>query len=412
MDVERIRELFPKIILFEVAVLSLLYMGVGYLFGPKDPLFLHTPFSPALILSLVLSLYYGFRGGIPFLGIMALASLFLYKDFPFRPFMWNLLIVFVASEFRYYWSRSVRSAELEREYLKEQLSRLRREFFMLKLSHDQLEFNYIVKPYSIRRIIADLRDRLIREGKEELLMRYLLNVLFQNFHVYKASVYRYSAKGFILLASIGGSEKIKEDDPLVRMAIESEETYYIPPKALKSIRSNGLGSRYLAVVFASSEEEKALLLVEDMLFVNLNEEVLSQIYILLQYILDDLVFSRKLSPYYRGRRRNCSFEFIREFYKMSELRKRIGLRSTAVIFRFGHLDERTRYEIEHTGRALDMSCILDERGIIVFLLPFTAPVNASSFVERLRGRYAQLELVSVEDVRDYFLEEMLERVGA
>ena len=59
-----------------------------------------------------------------------------------------------------------------------------------------------------------------------------------------------------------------------------------------------------------------------------------------------------------------------------------------------------------------MSCVLDERGIVVFLLPFTAPVNAKSFVERLRGKYAQLELVSVEDVRDYFLEEMLERVSA
>ena len=410
MDVERIKRLFPRIILFEVIALSLVYMGVGYLFSPDDPLFLNTPFSPALIVSLVLSLYYGFKGGLPFLGIISLLSLFLYKDFPLHPMMWNLLVVFIASEFRYYWARSVRSAEFEKEYLEEQLSRLRREFFMLKLSHDQLEFNYIIKPYSIRRIIADLRDKLVRERNERLIMQYLLNILFQNFHIYKASVHRYSGKSFTLLADIGGSGEVKEDDPLVNMALESEESYYVPPKALSHVQTNGTGSKYLAAVFASSEGEKVLLVIEDMLFVNLNEEVLAQIYILLQYILDDIVFARSISVYYRDRERKCSFEFVREFYKMNELRKRVGVQSTVVVFRFSHIDEHAKQDLERAGRALDMTCILEEKGIVVFLLPFTAPVNTKSFIERVVRRYRHFELVSVEEVRDYFLEEMLGRV--
>ncbi len=411
MDFRIVKNLLPNIILLEVAIFSAVFIFVGFSFREEDPLFLNTPYSPTMVMALVLSLYYGFPGGIPFLATVVGVSVYAYEDLPVTEIMWSLLIVFLASEFRYYWSRRIRSAELEKEYLQEQISRLRKDLFLLKMSHDQLEFNYIVKPYSLRRMIADLRDRLLREKSERDLVRYFLSVLSQNFQIYKASVYRYSGGKFEHIASIGGgSDSLEENDPLIRMAVDAEETYYLPPKALRRLSADGSGFKYLAVVFASAEEEKFILTIEDMIFVNLNEEVLTHIYILIQYMLEDIVFSRKIAGLYRVEEKKCSFEFVKEYYKMYELNLRVGVQSSVVVFKADDIDPDVRYDLEHAGRALDMVCILEDRGLVVYLLPFTAPVNARNFVKRMLDRYEFLEMVTLRELKEPILEDLLRRV--
>ena len=413
MNLKGVKNLIPYVVLFEVVAFSAVFFTVGYIFNREDPLFMKTYFSPTTVVSLVLSLYYGFAGGIPFLLLLSVLSTYIYGRLLIYELLWNLLIVMVAAEFRYYWLRRIRSSELEKEYLNEQIARIRKELFLIKLSHDQLEFNYIVKPYSLRGMIKELRDKLLRERKEKVLVRYFLSILSQNFHIYRASLYSYSDGEFRYVAGIGGSEgKLNREDPLVKVAVESEETHYLPPKALKRLNLNGGGFNYLAVVFASAEEEKYLLVIEDMLFVNLNEEILTYIYILLQYMLEDIVFARKVSPFYTDRENKCAFEFIREFYKMYELNKKVGIQSSLVVFRYENLRDDIRYEIEHAGRSLDMVCFVDDKKLILYLLPFTAPVNAKSFVDRMRDRFKEIEFVAMYEIEEPILEQLLRRVKA
>ncbi|WP_457600443.1 hypothetical protein [Hydrogenivirga sp.] len=365
-------------------------------------------YSPTAVTSLVLSLYYGFAGGVPFITLMSVASFYLYEDFPMKELLWNTLIVLIASEFRYYWLRRIRSAELEKEYLQEHITRLRKELFLIKLSHDQLEFNYIVKPYSLRQMVRELRDKLMREGDIGTVVRYFLNVLSQNFQIYRAAVYRYSEGEFNYIAGLGGAERNPDrNDPLLRAAVESEETHYLPPKALRRLTTNGAGFKYLAVVFTSAEEERFILTIEDIIFVNLNEETLTHIYILLQYMLEDIVFSQKISPLYREKPQRCAFEFIREFYKMYELYKKVGVHSSVVVFKADKLSPEVKYELEHAGRSLDMVCIDESRSLVIYLLPFTALINAKSFANRLVNRYKFLELVSYHELNKPILEEVL-----
>ncbi|NPA42106.1 MAG: hypothetical protein GXO18_07540 [Aquificae bacterium] len=407
-----IKTLLPNIVLLEVVLFSVLFILVGYIFKSEDPLFMKTPFSPTVLLSLVFSLYYGFAGGLSFFGILLVASFLLYKDIPITSLLWNLLVVLIASEFRYYWARRIRSAELEKEYLQEQISRLRKELFMLKLSHDQLEFNYIVKPYSLRRMIADLREKLLKEQREEMIVKYFLNVLSQSFQIYRASIYKYSDGEFKFVASIGGTEeKIDEEDQLLRLAVESQESYFLPPKALRRIHLNGRGFKYLAVVYASLEEETYVLTIEDMIFVNLNEETLAHIHILLLYMLEDIVFSRKVARFYDRERQECPFEFVREFYKMYELHKKVGVESSLVVFRFKDLTPDIEHELEHTARSLDMVCFLRDRNLVVFLLPFTAYVNAQSFANRILNKFKDAELVAIREIKSPTVEKTLEGIG-
>ena len=144
-------------IILEVSIIVIVFLLIGLYIKRHDPFLLGYLYSPTVILSIVLSLYYGFSGGLLFIATIAMISLFLYTPFPYEQMLWNLLIILIGSEFRYYWLQRVKASETESEYLKQQISRLRKELFLIKLSHEQLEFNYIVRPYSLRQMILELK---------------------------------------------------------------------------------------------------------------------------------------------------------------------------------------------------------------------------------------------------------------
>ncbi len=405
-----VKTLLPNIILLEVLIFSLLFVFIGYFFHGEDPLFMNTPFSPTVLLSLVLSLYYGFSGGLPFFGVLSVVSFLLYKEFPLIQLLWNLLIILISAEFRHYWYRRVKSAELEREYTQEQIARLRKELFLLKLSHDQLEFNYVAKPYSLRSMIRELRDKLIKERSEESIARYFLSVLSQSFQIYRASIYRYSEGKFEVVASLGGGQtEADERDQLLRLSVEAQESYFLPPKALRNMYANGERVKYLAVVYASVEDYTYVLTIEDMAFVNLNEESLTHMHILLLYMLEDIVFAKKVAHFYKESS-ECPFEFIREFYKMYELRHSVGVRSSIVVFKFPKLSEEIEHELEQTARSLDMLCVSRDKGTVIFLLPFTAYVNAKSFADRVVKKFEGAKLIAIREVEKPNIEKNLEGV--
>jgi len=402
---------FPVAVIFlEVVVIASVFWIAGFFFSKEDPLLLKYKYSPTFLLSLVLSLYYGFTGGMLFLGVVFLTAFFYYKPFPYTEFLWDLLIVLIASEFRYYWSKRTRSAELEKEYFEEQVSRLRKELFLLKLSHDQLELNYVVKPYSLRRILEEIKQKLVTEKNEKILMSFFLSLLMQNFQVYKASLYKYRAGKLEPLASIGEDNTTPPEDPLLKKAIEEESSFYLPPKALKHFGEERGDLKYLAVIVAKTEEEMYLLLIRDMLFVNLNEEVLNYILIILSYLAEDVSIGKKLAKIYKDKEYLCGFNFLKELYKMHELFAKMGIESSLVIFSWeGEISPYSEYEFERTIRGLDVMCFLYTKKLVLFLLPFTAYAGAMSFSERMKKKFSFLELVSIKRVErseiDFYLKE-------
>jgi len=164
------------IIVIESFVAALALFLIGFLFSKEDPLLLKGFFSPTLLVGLVFALYYGLVSSMLFLLIVAVTSFFLYSPPPYRELLWHSLIFLVASEFHYYWQKRIKEAELEKDYLEEQVSILRREMFILKLSHDQLELNYVLRPYSLRRILEELKERLLKMEDEKS----LLDFFFKN----------------------------------------------------------------------------------------------------------------------------------------------------------------------------------------------------------------------------------------
>ncbi|WP_461828702.1 PelD GGDEF domain-containing protein [Aquifex sp.] len=364
-------------------------------------------FSPSLLVGLVLALYYGLPSSLLFLLIITILSYFLYPSLPYKELLWHLLVFLVASEFHYYWQKRVREVELEKEYLEEQISLLRKELFLLKLSHDQLELNYVLKPYSLRRILEELKERLLKTEDEKSLMDFFLKILLQNFQVYKAVVFRYRNGNLETLALLGNEEP-KTDDILLKKSLEEESSVYLTPKVLEHIQDHLI--HYVAVIREEVEGEVYLLAISDILFVNLNEEVLNYIYIILSYITEDLVFARKLRRVYANQHIPCNFNFIKELYKMAELYKKLGIESSLVFFSFEKLPETYPYDLENTIRKLDMLCILHERKLVIFLLPFTSILGAKSFSERIQKQFPALKFLQIKRVEEENLNEYLGQV--
>lgn len=404
-----IKNLIPNIILIEIFLFSIFLISVEYFFNKQDPLFFNTLFSPTLMMSMVFSLYYGFIGGLTFWSILVFSCFFLYKNFPFQEIVWNLLIVLIASEFRYYWQKRINTVETERNYFLEQINNMRQTLYFLNLSHKQMEFNYTLKSYSLREMINEVKNKLLSTSEEKVLAEFLLNIIMKNFHVYSACLYKKTGQYFTILASIGEPEQIDEKDPIIRDAIELEATQYISPKVIIENLSNGNDVKYLAVVVARTEEIIYLLTIKDILFVNLNEEVLNYIHILLQYLLEEFSVSRKISIYYTDQKPLCEFEFIKEFYKMYELKKKLQIQSSIVIFFCKEISE-IADKISYLTRASDFYCFIKEKNLIIFLLPFTNYPGAVGFSHRILSALNEVKLVDIYDLTEPTPEKFVQKV--
>jgi len=58
---------------------------------------------------------------------------------------------------------------------------------LLKISHDQLEKQYIIKPISIREIIYQIKQKIISNFEEKEIFNMLMNLLLQSFNIEKAA---------------------------------------------------------------------------------------------------------------------------------------------------------------------------------------------------------------------------------
>jgi len=404
-----IKNFIPNVILLEILLFSVISIVIEYFFNKNDPLFFYTYFSPTLLISIAFSLYYGFIGGLTFFGILVLSSLFFYKSFPLQEIFWNLLIVLVASEFRYYWQRRIQSAESEKQYLLQQIDNMRKNLYLLNLSHDALESNYIIKPYSLREMINEIKTKLLQCNEKQELSEFFLNILMKNFQVYSASLYQKKEGRFYRLASLSDEEEIDSKDPMIKAAIETETAKYISPSIFNNITNYEKSLKYLAVVAVRSEEDLYLLTIKEMLFVNLNDAILNYIYILLQYIIEDLSISKKLSIYYNKNNISCDFDFIREFYKMYELKKKAYIDSSVVVFSCEAITPELKYNAKYFIRSLDKVCFCEEKNFIIFLLPFTARAGAMIFFQRITAKLDGLKFKTVLDLNEPTIEKLLEK---
>ncbi len=397
-------------VFIEVVVIFSVLITVGNFVIKTDPLFFYVEFSPTILASVLIALIHGFVGSIPWAVLLSVSSFVFYEAPPTKQLLWNILILLIASEFKYYWERKLKESLSEKEYLEEKLDRLKKELLLLKVSHDKLELSYVVKPYSIRNAITDLKKELIKKANDQAAFNKFLSILAKSFDVISAGIYEYKKGKYYLVDYLGGEfEEVLKEEPVFEEAIKNGESFYI---TFEDLEEDLQGENYYLAVFPYKGNSKTyLLVIKDMPFSNFNEEVLTAIYILFSYVAEDIEFvcGKEFSKEETG---ICHIEFVKELYKTRNLFKRFNIKSSIAIFSFKKLEEEDELKLLSLSRSMDTVCIIRDIGLILFLLPLTPTVNAKDFAERLQQECEFVKLEGIYDVTKINVEEYVSRKGA
>ncbi|ACO03128.1 MAG TPA: hypothetical protein DEP48_00845 [Persephonella sp.] len=374
-------------ILVESLTLSILFVLFGFVWNNDDPLFLNIGgnITYYIFVIILLTLYYGLLSGIVSMFVFGISAFFLYEQFPYETFFWYLLITFVLGEFFQYWNRRKERLEEENSFLKEKIEELGRNFFMLKISHDQIEKNYVLKPLSIRSVLRDIRMMIL--NKEVDLFKNFLMLISRFTNIDGGALYINEDNGFKKVAQIGKGAELNRDDPLVKQAFIDKTSTYLAVNRLEG----DVKSEYLAVVPAVdiNGNINGLLLITDMPFLSLNKDNLLTINVFLTYLFDEYNLAKGLEETV-VKFPNIHLSFIKELRKLIHLKSKFGIESSIVVFFMLKQDflDAAFTEIERGLRGFDIStrCSEVEKEKLIILLPFTGDVAAVEFVNRIKEK--------------------------
>jgi hypothetical protein len=370
-----------KILLAEVILFSLILFGIGIYTNPTDPLFIESKFGYLFYLLplLVLSLYYGLTAGILMLFSIFIFMLLYYKEVNVTYFLWLFLFTLISSEFNYYWTQNLKHAEEKFKYADDKLRDLARELMLLKISHDQLEKQYIVRPVSIRGLIQEFKEKFVISGNENLALEFLVSLTARLFNIETAAIVHYSFKEdkFNVLYHTGENFNLNPDNILIKRAIEDN--------SITSVSDYDENNEYLAVIPVKQEDDYYLFIIQDMNFLFLNLDTLLTINLIMFYILKE----KELLPKIKDlalKYKEYSLEFLKEVFRMSQLYKNFKVESS-LVFIYLKTDSKDIVQlIQKNLRGLDMINVIEkdkDEFILVFLLPFTPYTGAMTFVNRI-----------------------------
>ena len=381
------------IVFFEIALFLAIYILIGVLFNKNDIFFLKSRISPVLLISLFLGLYYGAFAGITLIGFIFLLNLLLYKELDYKFLLWNTAIVLIANEFRYHWQKKINLAYIELYNTREYLERLRENFFLLNLSHKELENYYVRRSYSLRDMMSTIRQKAYETKDVSILFGFLLDILYNHFSLKEGCILKVDGNDVFTLASNTNCDNI-EKDPLVQKAIEEKNSFYIPITRL----SENINTEMLATVSYSSQSFLYLVCIKDMHFTYLQEEVMDYIRILLGYIVENAEFIETASQ--SNIKIICSIDFTKELFYSKRLYEDYNIESYIVVF---GSSQDVSLEIQSKIRGSDVFCYEKKDGGYVFyvLLYFSIKTGVDKFLERLSPEKLKLEIKEIIPVYEY-----------
>ncbi len=410
--VEDLLEFLTKHAYTETVIITVLYLILGYMIDPNDVCMVEKD-APYLIMFLaVITLFHGLESGILSLTIITVTMWFFYDTFRYIDFLVALIMTMIYSQFHRYWTNKLNKMHFEAEYRNRKISELSRAFYTLKISHDQLEKNYVVKPMSIRNSIEYIFEKNTRNISEEnkiekITQNYkdFLELLQKSFNLTNGVIiytvdhdkkkYTDEFKHLRENAYVVSNHDIDFNDTIdsileehiVEKAIRTKRPVYLSNERGDPSISWNLQYDYLAAIPSVYEDEiLGILLIKKMAFMAFNRENLTAIAILLDYFMIEienktLLLDYKYLPLVDDNNFNAEFtrlKFINEKYHVNSVTILIKVKS--------HLQGTRLYEIiTKILRALDLVTVIEHKGFynIVILLALNDEAAARGFLNRL-----------------------------
>ena len=391
----------------ETLIITSVYLLIGYLIDPTDVCILNSDISYILILLAIITLFHGFENGLLTLAILATAMWYFYPLFQYIEFLIALLMTMIFAEFHYYWTQKIKDAEINADYRGEKLDELSKAFYSLKISHDQLEKNYVIKPMSIRNSIEYIinKNRVIHEegashlDKRRGYYKNFLELLEKSFSVSSALIIYNKEEEFeghleyknadIVLSSTTPEMSMKDlfEDYLIDKSIGRSTAIFISDELGEPSVNIDTNSEFIAAIPAVYKNKViAVLAIRKMPFMAFNREMLTSISILLDYFSVEINKKNMLSSYDEiDIIENEAFRF--EYYRLKRLYEKYKVNSIILVLRVkSELQSVRIYEkIVKMLRSLDMVTMVETDGIyyIVLLFPLHDKSAALGYLNRL-----------------------------
>ncbi len=418
-------KLIHKYAYTETLIVVSVFLLIGYSVDPKDICLLNADIPYIILLLTIVTLFHGFESGILALTVISAVMWFFYPTFHYIDFLTFLLITLLLSQFHYYWTMRLQRAEVDADYKSHKLAELSRAFYSLKISHDQLEKNYVVKPMSIRnavKYILNLNEQIAHDDtiieKQRAFHANLLQLLEKSFNLTSGHII-FLEHGVIEdfkeenlgVVSIGTDEKVGVEDMMhdyiVDKAIARKSPVYISDDAGEPTTANKEQSRFLAAIPALINDKiVSLLVIEKMPFMFFNREYLTSMTIIHEYFTLETYKTVQLVDFYEVDLIE-SKEFKFEIFRMKKLYEQFGVNSVLLVLRTKSELRAMRLMDRLDGmlRSLDMLQLVkvEERFYITILLPMNDKSSALGLLNRLRN--------TLEDEKDKKFDSMTFNMG-
>ena len=391
----------------ETFVIVCIYLLIGYSINSNDICLLNGKVSYILILLSIITLFHGFENGLFALGLIAIAIWYFYPVFEYIEFLVALMMTLIFSEFHYYWTKKIREAELNANYSGTKLDELTKGFYTLKISHDQLEKNYVVKPMSIRGSIEQIVNENLKikenssiDDKNKAYYKNFLLLLEKSFNVQRAFVvymtegdHKKSFSEENTTLSFGTTSQKYEsetifNDYLVDKALNRKKPVYVSDEKGEPNTDNT--SKFITVIPSIQHDEVvSLLVIEKMPFMAFNRENLTSISILLEYFTLEISIKNTLS---KSDDVLCikDEKFRYEYERMSHLYRDFKVSSIALVLRISSELQATRIydKVISMLRSLDIVTLVNQNGLyyIILFFPLHDKSAALGYLNRLLSR--------------------------
>ena len=376
----------------ESAAMTAIACGLGWWASPEDPLLLSGNFPWLLIAPILIALRYGVLLGVfSILGLVVDWSIFarLAQDVQHFPRTWfagSMLLTLICGEFNAIWNIRSERREESNAYLSERLTRLTRRYLLLRLSHDRIEQELLIKPGSLRDALLQLRSsrELSAAGTSLPGVEELLQLMSQYCQLEAAAIYlppeEDDEEMAEAIATLGHPPSLRRDDPMLLEVLEQHTLTHVVEHME---RSNHLA---IAPILTANDRLLGLLVISHMPFFAVNQENMQFISLLLGYYAD-VIHGNEAVQQLQQQLPDCPHQFVEEILRVQRVYERIGITSHVVTFRLkGEDSEQLASEISRMRRGLDVLFQLERNDdvILVTLLPLATTAASEGYILRIQ----------------------------
>jgi hypothetical protein len=376
----------------ESFLITILFIVISKLL--HDPLSLNSPYPWIWFAPVFIALHYGLLPSQ--LSIILLLSDYLYKnpsqlyEIHFQLYLLGgFLMTALCAAWQGTWSKQLIYSNGISEYLQKRIQNIAYAYKLTSLAYKRLENNYIARPVTIRTSMTELREMLgnAKGENEVIILNRLLNILSLHCSLERAAIYPVKNNKIILepITSIGVVKTPSRDNFLIQSCIENKSlTHVSADEILKGHMSDYLVG---APLIDQNNIIYALMLVEEMPFLSLNDENLATMNLLLQYFVEGNTV--KNAELILNKFQDCPIAFANELQRLSVLEKKTRKDSAVEVFKIIDKSHEQDYvfRLKQEIRGLDSWWETSRNGLkyLLVLMPFTNREATESYKIRING---------------------------